>query len=321
VRIALIIVLAIGVFAAPPPADAQRAGRTIHVGFLQWGSAEGEVEAFRQGLHELGYVDGQNIVVEYRNAEGRSDRLADLVAELVRDRVDVIVAFTTPATRAAQRGTSTIPIVTVSADPVETGLVTSLARPGGNTTGLSLVGPEADTKALSLLKETVHALRRVAFVWDPSNAALVLRYRAVEAAARGMDLQLDSVVVKAPGELEQALESAIGRRATALFVPTSMSSVYRRQIVQFASRKRWPVLYADRAAVEAGGFMAYTANVGEQLRRAAVYVDKILKGAKPSELPIEQPTKFELVINLKTASLLGVTIPPSVLLQADALIR
>ena len=317
----MITAVAIGVLAAPRSAEAQRAGKTIRVGVLQWGSAEDEIEAFRRGLRELGYVDGQNIVIEYHNAQGRSDLLPDLVAELVRNRVDVIVAFTTPATRAAQRGTRTIPIVTVSADPVGTGLVTSLARPGGNTTGLSIVGPEADAKALGLLKETVPALRRVAFVWDPTNAALVLRFRSVEAAARSLDLQLDSVVVKAPGELEQALDSAIGRRATALFVPTSMSSAYRRQIVEFANRKRWPVLYADRAAVEGGGLMAYSANVAELFRRAAVYVDKIVKGAKPADLPVEQPTKFELVINLKTATALGMTIPQSVLLQADAVIR
>jgi putative tryptophan/tyrosine transport system substrate-binding protein len=312
---------AVAVAGIPVAAEGQRGGRPTRIGFLQWGSAEGEVEAFRQGLRELGYFDGQNIIIEYRHAEGRSDRLHDFVVELLRSRVDIIVTFTTPATKAAQQGTKTIPIVSVSADPVGTGLVTSLARPGGNVTGLSLVGPEADEKALDLLKETVPSLRRVAFVWDPANAALVLRFRAVEAAAKSMGLQLDSVVVKAPGELEPALESAVGRRSNALFVPTSMSSAYRRQIVDFASRKRWPVLYADRAAAEGGGLMSYSANVAAQLQRAATYVDKILKGAKPANLPVEQPTKFELVINVKTARALGITIPPSLLARADQVIE
>lgn len=308
--------------AAPLAAEAQQAGKLTRVGFLRWGSAAaGEAEAFRQSLRDLGYVEGKNIAIEFRDAEGRNERLPDLVAELIRIRVDVIVAFTTPATRAVQQATSTIPIVTVSADPVGTGLVASLARPGGNTTGVSIVGPEADAKALGLLKETVPGLRRVAFVWDPSNAALVRRFQAAEAAARTLGLQFDSVVVRAPGELESALESAIGRGADALFVPTAMATAYRRQIVDFAARKRWPAMYADRAAAEAGGLMTYTANLADQLRRAAIFVDKIVKGAKPADLPVEQASRFELVINLKTARALGLTIRQSVLLQADELIQ
>ena len=319
--VGLITVLALGVLAAPFAAEAQQAGKLTRVGFLRWGSAGGEVEAFREGLRELGYIEGKNITIEYRDAEGRNERLHDLVAELIRIQVDVIVAFTTPATRAAQQATSTVPIVTISADPVGTGLVTSLARPEGNTTGLSIVGPEADAKAIGLLKETVPKLRRVAFVWDPANLALLRRFQAVEAAARGLGLQVDSVVVRGPGELESALESAIGKRAGALFVPTAMASAYRRQIVEFTARKRWPAIYPDRAAAEAGGLIAYGANIADQVRRAAIYVDKIVKGAKPSDLPIEQPTKFELVINLKTAQALGLTIPRSVLLQADKVIQ
>ena len=319
--VGLIATLALGVSAAPLAAEAQRADKVTRVGFLRWGSAGGEVEAFRQGLRELGYVEGKTIAIEYRDAGGRNERLPELVAELIRIKVDVIVAFTTPATRAAQQATSTIPIVTISADPVGTGLVTSLARPGGNTTGLSIVGPEADAKALGLLKETVPKLRRVAFVWDPANAALLRRFQAVEAAARSLGLQFDSVVVRTPGELESALDSAIGRHAGALFVPTAMASAHRGQIVDFAARRRWPAMYADRAATEVGGLMAYGANLADQLRRAAIYVDKIVKGAKPADLPIEQSAKFELVINLKTAKALGLTIPQSVLLQADELIR
>jgi len=318
--VGLITTLVFGVLAAPVAAEAQ-AGKVTRVGFLRWGSGGGEVEAFRQGLRELGYVEGKNIAIEDRNAEGRTERLPNLVAELIRIPVDVIVAFTTPATRAVQQATSTIPIVTVSADPVGTGLITSLARPGGNTTGLSLVGPEADGKALGLLKEAIPSLRRVAFVWDPANAALLRRFQAVEAAARSLGLQLDSVVVTAPGELENALESAIGKHAGALFVPTAMASAYRRQIVDFTARKRWPAIYADPASAEAGGLMVYSTNIADQFRRAAIYVDKILKGAKPADLPVEQPTKFELVINLKTAQALGLTIPQSVLLQADKIIK
>ena len=313
--------IAIGTLLAATLARAQQAGKLIRVGFLQLGSPRGEVEAFREGLRELGYVEGKNVTIEYRDAGGRSERLHELVAELIRIHVDVIVAFTTPATRAAQQATSTVPIVTISADPVGTGLVTSLARPKGNTTGVSIVGPEADAKALGLLKETVPKLGRVAFVWDPANPALLRRFQAVEAAARSLGLQVDSVVIHGPGELESALESAIGRRAGALFVPTAIASAYQRQIIEFTARKRWPAMYPDRAAAEAGGLIAYGANFADQVRRAAVYVDKIVKGAKPSDLPIEQATKFELVINMKTAKALGLAIPSSVLLQADLVIE
>ena len=313
--------IAIGALLAATLARAQQAGKLIRVGFLQLGSPRGEVKAFREGLRELGYIEGKNVTIEYRDAGGRSERLHELVAELIRIHVDVIVAFTTPATRAAQQATSTVPIVTISADPVGTGLVTSLARPKGNTTGVSIVGPEADAKALGLLKETVPKLGRVAFVWDPTNPALLRRFQAVEAAARSLGLQVDSVVIHGPGELESALESAIGRRAGALFVPTAIASAYQRQIIEFTARKRWPAMYPDRAAAEAGGLIAYGANFADQVRRAAVYVDKIVKGAKPSDLPIEQATKFELVINMKTAKALGLAIPSSVLLQADLVIE
>ena len=319
--VGLLTTLALGVLGTPLAAEAQQAGKMTRVGFIRWGSSGDEVEALRQGLRELGYVEGKTIIVEYRDTEGRNERLPDVVAELIRIQVDIIVAFTTPATRAAQQATSTIPIVTISADPVGTGLVTSLARPGGNTTGLSIVGPEADAKALGRLKETLPRLRRVTFVWDPANAELLRRFQAVEAAARSLRLQLDSVTVRAPGELESALESAIGKRAGALFVPTAMASAYRRQILEFTTRKRWPAMYPDRASAEAGGLIAYGTNIADQVRRAAFYVDKIVKGAKPSDLPVEQPTKFELVINLKTAQALGLTIPRSVLLQADTVIQ
>jgi putative ABC transport system substrate-binding protein len=311
-----------GALGAPLGAEAQQAGRVWRIGFLQWGVAGGgEFDAFRQGLRDLGYVEGKNVVIEKRNAEGRGDRLPGLVADLIRARVDVIVTFTTPAARAAQQVTTTIPIVTVSADPVGTGLVRSLAKPGGNTTGLSLVGPEADGKALELLKETVPGLKRVAFAWDPANAATVRRFQAVESAAQSLGLQVESVRVRESGELETALETAITNNAGAVFFPTAITTAYQRRIVGFAAQKRWPAMYTDRSVVEAGGLMSYSANVSEQLRRAAIYVDKILKGAKPADLPVEQATKFELVINLKTAKALGLTIPPSLLAQANQIIE
>jgi putative tryptophan/tyrosine transport system substrate-binding protein len=303
------------VMAVRSAAEAQHVGKVWRVGFLQWGVEGGEFDAFRQGLRDLGYVQGKNVVIEKRNAEGRGDRLPGLVADLIRARVDVIVTFTTPAARAAQQAMTAIPIVTVSADPVGTGLVRSLAQPGGNTTGLSLVGPEADGKALELLKETVPGLKRVAFGWDPANAATVRRFQAVESAAQSLGLQIESVRVRESGELEKALEAAIGNHAGAVFFPTAITTAYGRRIVEFAARKRWPAMY------KAGGLMSYSANVSEQLRRAAIYVDKILNGAKPADLPIEQATKFEFVINLKTAKALSLTIPPSLLLRADQVIE
>ena len=251
--------------AAPVVAEAQQGGKVWRVGFLEWGVAGGEFDAFRRGLRDLGYVEGKNVIIERRNAEGRGDRLPSLVADLIRARVDVIVTFTTPAARAAQQAMTTIPIVTVSADPVGTGLVKSLAQPGGNTTGLSLVGPEADRKALELLKETVPGLKRVAFAWDPANAATVRRFQAVESAAQSLGLQVESVRVRESEELEKALEAAIAHHAGAVFFPTAITTAYQRRIVEFAARKRWPAMYTDRSVVEAGGLMSYSAKVSEQL--------------------------------------------------------
>ncbi len=310
-----------GAVATPFAAGGQQVGKLWRIGFLQWGMAGGgELDALRQGLSDLGYVEGKNVVVENRSAEGRGDRLPGLVADLIRARVDVIVTFTTPAARAAQQALN-IPIVSVSADPVGTGLVKSLAQPGGNTTGLSLVGPEADGKALELVKEMVPGLKRVACAWDPANAATVRRCQAVESAAQNLSLQVESVRVRESAELEKALEAAISQHAGAVFFPTAITTAYQRRIVEFAARKRWPAMYTDRSVVEAGGLMSYSANVFEQLRRAAIYVDKILRGAKPADLPIEQATKFELVVNLKTAKALGLTIPQSLLLRADQVIE
>lgn len=297
-------------------------GQLPKVGVFHWGSADdGRVLAFRQSLRALGYVEGKNVAVDIRATKASYQTAAELVAELIRNKANVLVIYSTPATRAAAQATTTLPIVTISADPVANGLVASLARPGGNITGVSLVGPEADAKALELLKATVPGLRSVAFAWDPTNSAITVRLRATEAAARKLGLQIEPAEVRVASELENALQLALGKRAGALFVPTAMATAYREQIVNFAARNRWPAMYADPESADAGGLMAYGANLADAFRSAAIYVDKILKGAKPAELPIEQPTKFELVINQRTAKALGLTIPRSILLRADRVIE
>jgi putative ABC transport system substrate-binding protein len=303
---------------SPQPAK----GQLPKVGVFHWGSADdGRVLAFRQSLRALGYVEGRNVAVDIRATKASYQTAAELVAELIRNKANVLVIYSTPATRAAAQATTTIPIVTISADPVANGLVASLARPGGNITGVSLVGPETDGKALELLKETVPGLRTVAFAWDPANSAITVRLRATEAAARKLDLRIEPMEVRAASELENALQQALGKRTDALFVPLAMATAYREQIVNFAARNRWPVMYADPESADAGGLMAYGANLADLFRSAAIYVDKILKGAKPAELPIEQPTKFELVINQRTAKALGLTIPRLILLRADRVIE
>src|SRR6266508_2545871 len=300
--------------------DAQQPKKVPRIGILTPSHISGRAiffEAFRQSLRELGYVEGQNIAVEIRSAEGKSDRLPALARELVSIKVDVIVTSTTPAIQAAKQATTTIPIVTISADPVGTGLIASLARPGGNITGLSVVGPEISGKQLELVNETLPKVKRVAFVWDPANAALTLRFKEVEIAARTLGLQIESLELRTPNKLESVLESAITKRAGALIVPPPIANAYQKQIVDFAAKNRLPAMFEDSDSVEHGGLMSYGTNLVDLYRRAAIYVDKILKGAKPADLPVEQPTKFELVINLKTAKALGLTIPPTLLLRAD----
>jgi putative tryptophan/tyrosine transport system substrate-binding protein len=307
-------------------AEAQPAKKVPRIGVLWLYSpviASPFAEAFRQGLRELGYVEGKNIVIEYRHAEGKYDRLPSLAAELVRLNVDIIVTASTQAAQAGQQATRSIPIVmTVVSDPVESGLVASLARPGGNVTGLSLMHPELSGKRLELLKEVIPKLSRVAVLSNLSNPIIPPLLRETEAAARALGVQLQVVEVRDPIELDSAFGAMTRDRAGALVVlPDGTFQNERRRIAALAAKGRLPTMYAWREAVDDGGLMAYGASVPDILRRAATYVDKILKGTKPADLPVEQPLKFELVINLKTAKQIGLTIPQSVLYRADKVIK
>jgi|SRR5437867_4962784 len=327
-RRAFLCGLTLGTLSRSLAAEAQeyKAGKVARIGLLSQGSpTSGQHirEAFRQGLREVGYVDGQNIVIEYRYAEGKAERLPDLAAELVSLKVDVIVAGGTPAPLAAKHATRTIPIVMAAAgDPVGSGLVASLARPGGNVTGLGALSPELGGKRLQLLKEVVPGVSRVAVLWNAANPYAVLVARETEAAARTLGVQAQSLEVRGPDDFENALPAAIRGGAGALIVVEDpLTFQYRMRIADFAARNRLPAIDGYREYAEAGALMAYGANLADLYRRAATYVDKILKGAKPADLPVEQPTKFELVINIKTAKALGLTIPPSLLLRADQVIE
>jgi putative ABC transport system substrate-binding protein len=268
-------------------------------------------------------VEGQNIAIEYRWAEGEYGRLPTLAPELVRLNVDIIVAAPTVAIQAAQQATGMIPIVMALAnDPVGSGFVASLARPGGNVTGLSLFSPELSGKRLELLKETIPKLSRVAVLWNPSNPSVPPLLRETEAAAHALRLRLQLLEVRGPTEIDRAFSAIARDRAGALLVlpdPTAVDQ--QKRILDLAAKSRLPAMYWSRELVEAGGLMAYGANAPDMFRRAATYVDKILKGAKPADLPVEQPTRFELAINLKTAKALGLTFPPSILVRADQVIQ
>ena len=325
--VALIVTLAFGVLAAPLAIDAQPPAKVHRIGYLGSGGGPTSVhlvEAFRQGLRELGYVEGKDIVIEYRWAEGRFESLPDLAADLVRLKVDVILAAGGLAAHPAKDATKTIPIVTtVAINPVESGLVASLARPGGNITGLTFTaGPEIVGKQLELLNEAVPKVSRVAVLWNPTNPAAGSFLREVEVAARSLRLQLQLLEVRGPDEFESAFSAMTRGRAGALLVLTDpMFFLHRTRLADFATKSRLPAMLTFREYVEAGGLMAYGVNFRDLWRRAATYVDKILKGAKPADLPMQQPTRFELVINLKTAKALGLTIPQSVLIRADEVIQ
>jgi putative ABC transport system substrate-binding protein len=324
--LALIVMMAVGTLVAPLTAGAQRANKVPRIGVLFPGTpaiAVQFVEAFGKGLRERGYVEGQNILVERRFGDAKPERIAEFAAELVRLNVDVIVTATDVAIAAIKRQTQTIPIVMAnSTDPVGTGFVASLAHPGGSVTGLTSISPELNAKRLELLKEAVPGLSRVAIVWNPDDRGGVLDHKETESAARALGLQLQSVEVSRADEFERAFSVSTAGRAEALIVvPSALTYTNRVQIASLALKYRLPSMYGPWENVDAGGLIAYGPNYAETWRRSATYVDKILKGAKPGDLPVEQPTKFELVINLKTAKALGLTIPPSLLRRADAVVQ
>ena len=307
-------------------AEAQQPTKMPRIGFLIGASASSIsalVKAFRQGLRELGHVEGKDIVIEWRHAEeGKLDRLSELAAELVRLKVDIIVTGSPTDTRAAKDATATIPIVMAAdSDPVGNGFVASLARPGGNITGLSRMSPELAGKRLELLKEVVPRLSRVAVLGSstlPGNAQML---RETERAARAFRVQLQYLDVRGPKDIEAAFREASKGRADGGLVLGGPVYSHRTQVADLAVKNRLPVIFPQSEYVEHGGLMSYAPNYADLFRRAATYVDKILKGAKPAELPVEQPTKFELIINLKAAKQIGLTIPPNVLVRADRVIR
>jgi putative tryptophan/tyrosine transport system substrate-binding protein len=310
-----------------PVAYSQQTARMPRVGWLSPGSETSDqtfLASFRDGLRELGWIVGQSIAIEPRWAEGRFERLPDLAVELVKLKVDVIVTNVTQASLAAKHATSTIPIVMVGVgDPLGSGLVDNLARPGGNVTGPSSMLAEASVKQLALLKETVPGASPVAVLRNPANPVWqASALRETEAAARAMGLRLQLLEARGPDDLEGAFAAMTRERAGALFVPADIIFVrHAQRMAELAARHRLPAMFGFREHVEAGGLMSYAASFAVMFRRAATFVDKMLKGAKPADLPVEQPTKFELVINLKTAKALGISIPQSVLLRADEVIR
>ena len=304
----------------------QQPGMVPRIGFLTRysdASVSTQIDAFRKGLRDLGWVEGKSISIEYRNAEGQVDRLPALAAELVGLNVDVIVTVDTPPTQAAKQATSTIPIViAVSADPVGAGLVSSLGRPGGNTTGMSLLAPETDQKNLELLKEMLPKTRRVAMIFDPKNRGMMLRLNTIKTAALKLAIEIQSIPALSPNELAGALTAAAKDPPDALIVLSPIYAAYRNEVLEFASKTKVPLSFDTRGlAGEPGALLSYGVDISLLFRRAATFVDKILKGAKPADLPVEQPTKFELVINLKTAKALGISIPPTLLARADEVIE
>ncbi|MBI4490265.1 MAG: ABC transporter substrate-binding protein [Deltaproteobacteria bacterium] len=326
IRKLVICLLTTALLSTVPFVEAQQTKKVPRIGYLGTvSSSAGSVraEAFRQGLRELGYVEGKNIVVEYRWGEGKLDRLHELAKELARLKVDVIVALSPPAARAAKEATRTIPIVIRSTyDPVQDGFVASLARPGGNITGLTSISGELAGKRLELLKETVPRLTRVAVLWNPGQRVDTRNFKEMGAASKALGLRLQSLEARRSEDFEGAFKTATSQRAQALITLRNPLIVgQRKQIAELAAKSRLPAIYDDRQFVEVGGLMSYGANLEDLFRRAAIYVDKILKGTKPADLPVEQPMKFELVINLKTAKQIGLTIPPNVLARVDRVIR
>jgi putative ABC transport system substrate-binding protein len=323
-----IVVLLVGLtLASVRFAEAQEATKGPVVGFIGGSPAssftQDNIHAFRQGLRDLGYIEKKNILIEYRYTEGREDRLSELAAELVRSKVDIIVTGSTIVVRAAMQLTGTIPIVMAgTGDPVATGLIASLARPGGNVTGLSAFGPELTTKQLELLKEAFPQVSRVLFLFNGANSSTVVALKELEVAASALGVRLQPSDVRVANDLEPAFSAAARRRANGLVVlREALYQSNATQIVSLAAQGKLPAIYPTQRYVDVGGLMSYGINTSDLFRRVATYVDKILKGAKPAELPVEQPTKFEFIINLKAAKQIGLTIPPNVLARVDKVIK
>jgi putative ABC transport system substrate-binding protein len=307
-----------------PLAEAQQSTKVYRIGYLspRFG-IEPREEAFQKALRDLGYIEGQNIIIEWRFTEGKRERQGALAAELVRLKVDCIVTAGTALTHAAKQATKTIPIVmgNVGDDPVQQGFVASFARPGGNITGFTNMGVDLAGKRLELVKEAFPKVSRVAILWDPTNPALRAYFKETEVAARAMGVQLQNLELRVAEnkDIETAFRATTKGRAEALIVVAATTQ--RARILRLVEKSRLPAMYTDAGHVLVGGLMSYAADIPEQFRRVAIYVDKILKGTKPADLPVEQPTKFELIINLKAAKQIGVTIPPNVLARADKVIR
>jgi putative ABC transport system substrate-binding protein len=314
------------ILAAIHLAEAQQQGKVPRIGILLPNPPTLNphlLKAFQQGLRELGYVEGQNIVIEYRFGEGKSERYDYLAAELVQLKVDVIVTSSTPAIESVKNATSTIPIVmAASADPVGSGLIASLDRPGGNITGLAMLSPELSGKRLELLKETVPRLSRVAVLWNPKNISSAASWKESQLAALGLKMQVQSIEVRGPGDFHNLSDALVKERSQALnVVRDPLIRAHMTRVVELATNSRLPAIYEDVDFVDRGGLMSYGTSHPDLYRHAATYVDKILKGAKPADLPVEEPKKFEFVINLKAAKQIGLTIPPNVLARADRVIK
>jgi putative ABC transport system substrate-binding protein len=322
--IGLMLTLALSLLVAPLATDAQRPAKVARIGYLSVGGGADSpfAEGLRQGLRELGYVEGQNIAIEFRAAEG-SERLPAFAAELVQLQVDVIVALSVGVAQVAKNTTTTVPIVVVTdGDPVGTGLVASLARPGGNITGVTGMATDLSGKQLELLKEAVPSLSRVAVLWNSLDASMTLTFRGIQTAAQALGVIVQPLGVREAKDIDSAIAAMTEERPDALFMITDvMTRRYTRQVVDFAAQHQLPTMFKDRGPMAEGGLMSYGPSFPDLVRRAAYYVDRILKGAKPADLPLEQPTKFEFVINLKTAKALGLTISPILLFQADKVIR
>jgi putative tryptophan/tyrosine transport system substrate-binding protein len=324
-NISRFIVIAVTLMAFGVLAEAQQPVKIPRIGLLTWAapSPPSSPTPFEQGLRQLGYVEGQNIAIERRYASGQMDRLPELAVDLVRLPLDVILTQSFPAALAAKQATSTIPIVVMGAgDPVATGLIASFARPGGNITGVSALETELSGKRLELLKEAFPKLARVAVLWNAADLGMTLKFRQLEQAAQALRVAVQASAVREPKDFDGTFSELIRKRPDALFVITDpLTSLNRKQLVELVTKSRLPAMYENSLYVDAGGLMAYGPSPAENLQRALHHVDKILKGAKPADLPVERATKFELVINLKTAKQINLTIPPNVLARADKVIK